>query len=129
VLALIYAAHPLRGESEPEPPPRAGPSSTRGHRAGGAWLGRGSYWTHDRRWDEFFLRVYEMGLAEAAALWRAEVRITRRNSYDEVHLAMSTERLDRTLRGHPEWPSRSWLMFTGHPGEKIHGYPEHDMVQ
>ena len=71
-----------------------------------------------------------MGDAEPAALWRAEVPITTRNSYDLGRLDIRTRQLDQVLRDDPSWPGRSWLLFTGHPGEaNSRGYPETHMAQ
>jgi len=89
-----------------------------------AHFGRGSYWTHSRRWAEAIAAsfcvfggntgplVREAG-PSPYVLYRAEVRLTDRNTcwYGDGRLDTSTVALDRAIQGNPTWPGRSWLLF------------------
>ena len=134
--ALVFAAHPLPRPCEPEQTDDGRIVLWRVTREQGPWLGRGSYWMHDRRWGEFFLCNVQLASPWRAALWRAEVKVGVRNSYDQGVLDMTTGRhghpgeLDLVMREHADWPGRTWLVFAASDRDNAFPLcPERDMTQ
>lgn len=134
--ALLFAAHPLPQPCGPEETSDGNTVLWRAARAGSPWLGRRSYWTHDRKWAEIFCCSMQLSNAWRVALWRTEAKITARNAYDQGELDMTTGchgkpgQLDQAMRENPEWPGRTWLIFTANERDNCYPLtPERGMVQ
>ncbi|MCW2936583.1 MAG: hypothetical protein JWM19_7545 [Actinomycetia bacterium] len=124
---IFAAAYPITPDGDPETTAAGKTVLWRAAPSAGAWFGRGSYWTHDKGWARGFARVFELGRVEPTgmqysrpplvpyAVYRAEVTISDLNScwHDpEDDGQIRVTKLNRNIRDYPDWPARSWLLFS-----------------